>query len=54
MGLNGRRSMMIERTIRIEYGILSRNDHMSFIIFLIILELLKIDGLVKSQILMAK
>jgi hypothetical protein len=30
MGLNGRRSMINESTMRIEYGILSRNDNMSF------------------------
>jgi len=45
MGLNGRRSMMIENTMRIEYGILSRNDNMNFTFCLIILEVLKIYSL---------
>jgi hypothetical protein len=31
MGLNGIRSMMTENTMRIEYGVLSRNDNMRFI-----------------------
>ena len=30
MGLNGIRIMMIENTMRIEYGLLSRNDKMRF------------------------
>ena len=45
MGLNGIRSMMIENTMRIEYGILSRNDNMNFTICLIILEALNIYSL---------
>jgi hypothetical protein len=30
IGLKGRRIIMIESTMSIEYGILSRNDHMRF------------------------
>ena len=30
MGLNGIRSMMTENTMRIEYGILSRNENIRF------------------------
>jgi hypothetical protein len=33
MGLNGRRSMMIENTMRIEYGILSRKLHIIFPVY---------------------
>jgi hypothetical protein len=44
MGLNGIRSMMTENTMRIEYGVLSRNDNMRFIFYLTILEVFKISS----------